>query len=632
MKQVLTIVENHGGWSEDVKQGPKNSFYYSRHIDFRKSATSQTLLPKTSKESSTTVTDLVTDMVQLPSGKIVGIGDAGGVYSRTTGGSWSKHGTTLTNTAAGMFYVRAQDRIYVPGLTTMGAVYDADGVFSGGTFTPTNSVFTNQVDQSAASSANTYTTTGAVTETATHKLSITPATEPLYSVKIWVTTKGTGDLVLTMHDAANNTLGSKTVANASLTNGALNEFVFSTPVRMNVKPNASTYHFHITHPSGTASTIGATTASDFSTARFQSMSNRLVSPINGLHPCINFLQYACIGNERYLAVWEPISMSAPTATEFQQHRLTFPPGYEVTSLAVWNEYLAIACERRSTTATQEFQDGKIFLWDGTSQTYNIVIDVPEGAPYSIYSHKNALYWFAGRHWWAWSGGQQIAIFQFRNTDFEYSGINNFLIGNPHMMGVRGNILLGAFPSQTNSTSVEHAVYSFGSRSKNYDESFGYSYSISTGTRTFDGTNALRLGSIKSLGDKLLVSWRDDTQSSGEKYGVDIVDSNNNPFSTGTWESLIFDAGRPDKQKGVIKYRIDFKALPTGATITPKYQIDRSGSYTSGTAATAGATSVTLPINKRFKEIQLADDWVATTSSPEILARTLVLEDLRSEQD
>jgi len=459
-KQALVITKNSGGQSGSSKEGLENSFAYARHIDFRKDPNILSILPRTTRESSTTVTGLVTDMVQLPSGKRVAIDSSGGVYEIDTDGVWTKNGTSLTNTACGMVYNLQHDTVYVPGLTQMHSITNADGRF-GGTFTVNSATFTAQVDRSATSSANTYTTTGSITETATHKLSITPTIEPFYSIKIWVTTKGTGDLVVTMHDSANNTLGSKTVANASLNNGALNEFVFATPVRMTAGTNGSTYHFHITHPSGTASTIGCTTASDFSTARFEEYADRFVNPNNGFHPVYEFLQYYLILNERYVAAWEPISQSAPTSTEFQQHRLTFPSGYEGTSGAVYNEYFAVATEKRSTSATNEFQSGKIFFWDGISTTYNFILDVPDGAPYGLYSHKNILYYFAGGSWWAWSGGLPVKLFQMPLSDTEYTDENIYFVNNPHPMAVRNAIMLGAFPSETGSTTTEHGVFSYG---------------------------------------------------------------------------------------------------------------------------------------------------------------------------
>lgn len=621
-KQPLVIVENHGGKAADDKQGVRNSFAYSRHIDFRKKPTSMTILPETVKETSTTVTELITDMIQLPSGKMVAIGDSGGVYVRTTAGSWSKDGTTLTDTAAGMVYNLQHDTIYIPGQTAVHTITNADGRFSGGTFTVNDSSFTAQVDQSATTSTSTYTTTNAINEGATHKLSITPTIEPLYSVKLWVTAKGSDDITVTMHDEANNVLGAVTKTAASLTNGALNEFVF-TNVRMSTKPTAATYHFHVTHATSSSTTIGTGTASDLSDARFESLSNRLVQPNNGLHPAYEFLQYILILNERYLAVWEPISQTNPTELEFLQHRLTFPSGYEGTSGAIWTEYFAIGAEKRSTSATNEFQQGKIFFWDGISTTYNFVLDIPEGAPYGLYSHKGVLYYMAGGAWYAWSGGQPVKLFQMPNTDFEFTDSETYMLNLPHTMAVRNNILLAGFPSETNSTNIEHGVYSFGSRDKNYNESFGYSYTISSGTIT-NGT--LRIGIVKSFGDKLFISWRDSST-----YGVDIVDTNSDPFGTATYESLIIDNGRPNKDKQATVYKIGFKSLPTGATVTPKYKIDRANSWTSGTTVTSG-TEAKLNINKRYKEIQVGFDLVATDTTPEITSQELIWDTLAKESD
>lgn len=626
MKAAISIIENHGGLSTDRKQGVNKSFAYARHVDFRKSPTQMSILPKTVKESSTTVTGLITQMIQLPSGKMVAIDDAGGVYTRSTGGTWTKNGTTVADTGAGMSYNLQQDTIYIPGLTTMHSITNADGRFSGGTFTVNSDAFGALVDQVATDSSATYTTTGSVTETATNILSVTPEREPMYSIKLWVTTKGTGDVTVTMHDGANNKLAEVTKTAASLTNGALNEFVFTTPVRNTVAPNAATYHFHVTHSGGTASTIGTGTASDFSDARFETYADRFVSPINTLRPTIDFLQYMVMGNERYLAVWEPISQSDPEATEFLQHRLVFPSGYEVTSLANWNEYVAIGCEKRSTSATNEFQDGKIFFWDGVSTTYNFFIDVPEGSPYSLFSSKNVLYYICAGALWAWAQGQPSKVFQIPNTDTEFGNEDVYMVNLPNMMAVRNGILLFGFPSITSSTAIEHGIYSFGSRNKNYSESVGFSYTSSDGTITNATAGTLELGMVRSFGDKTFLSWKDDTT-----YGVDIIDPDSDPFATATWQSLIYDNGRPDKTKEAVKYFIDTETLPTGATVTPKYKIDR-GSWVNGTAIVAGDTQAVLSINKRFKEIEIGWDAVATTATPKILASTLIVELLDSEKD
>lgn len=628
MKTPIIIDSWYAGQSSSNKIGPESSFAYSRHIDFRKDPGAITILPKTVKETSTTITGLITEMVKLPSGKIVAIDDAGGVYTRTTGGSWSKNGTTLTDTACGMVYLPQHDTIYIPGLTAMHSITNADGKFSGGTFTVNSSTFGASLDDSATDSANTYGTSSSILETATHKLSITPDIEPFYSIKIWVTTKGSGDLTVTMHDAANNLLGSKTVVVGSITNGALNEFVFAIPARMSALPNPSTYHFHITHDGGgSASSIGTGTASDFSTARFETYGNRFVDPVNNFHPAMAFLQYLVFGNERYLSVWEPISQADPSNTEYLRHKITFEPGYEVCGLATYNEFLAIAVEKRSTSASNDFQDGRIYFWDGTAPTWNYYVPVPEGSPYSLTSYKNILYWTAGGAWWGYAGGEPVKLKTFPNTDSEYSDLSDSTIINPNMATVRRGIFLMGYPTSTTNLSLQHGVYSWGAVEKNFPDAFGFSYTMSTGTRLNTGSNNLRIGMTRNYGDKLFISWRD-----GSSYGVDVVDNNSDPFSEATIESMVYALGRPDKTKISLQRTVTFEALPVGATVTPKYKLDRNSVWTSGTAAVAGDTEIVQNIDGRSKEIQVAIDIVATTTTPKITSDVTILESLDYEKD
>lgn len=630
-KSTVVFVNNSSGLSFDDKLGPKGSFGYSQHIDFRKSPTKMTILPKATKETSTTVTDMITAMVRLPSGKLVGIGDTGGVYSRSTSAVWTKDGSTLTNTAFGAVYNLQQDRIFVPGTTAIHTIDNADGRF-GGSFTPTSNTFVHNSDYSILSGVSNYTTLGAISEVAADKKAWTPNVDPLYSVKLQIVTKGTGDLTVTIHDSANNVLGTKLIANASLVNGTYAEFIFTTPLRVLARPTGAEYHIHVTHSGGTASTVGTTTLNDFSTANYETYSSRLIQTVNNFHPIIEFLQYICIGNERYLTVWEPISQSAPSNTEYQRHRLVFPSGYEVNGLALWNEYLAICTERRSSSATNGFQDGKIFFWDGISTTYNFFIDISEGSPYGLYSHKNVLYYMADNALWAWSGGAPVLVFEMPNTNYEYSDGTFYSIMYPNSMTVFNRLLSLGFPCETNSQLPEHGIYTFGNRNRLLPESFGFDHTASSGMLKFDGSNQIRIGSVYSFGDKLFMAWRDDSKSAGLKYGVDVVDANSDPYATAEWRSLQIDNGAPHRTKQANDLVVSFAALPTGCTVTPKYKIDRESSWQTGTAAVAGDTEVRFNINKRYKDIQVGLDLVATTTTPQINSVVLIYDLLASEVD
>lgn len=183
-----------------------------------------------------------------------------------------------------------------------------------------------------------------------------------------------------------------------------------------------------------------------------------------------------------------------------------------------------------------------------------------------------------------------------------------------------------YPSSTSGQSIEHGVFSWGAIDKNYPQVFGHNYTMSTGTRTYNGSNALRIGCVRSFGDELYISWRDDSQSFS--YGLDIVDNSSAPASTASWESLVFDGGAVFKHKLALRIRIDTKTLPSGVIIKPKYKIDRASSWSYGSDMTSGTSSITGIGNKGFHEIQYGFDVECSdTNPPEILSVALEFDPL-----
>lgn len=359
---------------------------------------------------------------------------------------------------------------------------------------------------------------------------------------------------------------------------------------------------------------------------YETWVSRLISTQNGMHPAITFQNFLCIGNGRYLTAWEPTA-SVPTNNEWKHLKLAFPPGYEVCGLALYDEFLAIACEKKSSDSSKEFQDGKIFFWDGSAGTFNFFVDVPEGAPYSLFSHKNILYYLAGGEWFAYAGGQPVKLWRFPNTDGEYSDANDYIVSYPYTATVRKGVLLQGFPSETSNQGIKHGVYSYGSMDKNHPNAFGYDYVISTGTKL--ATSTLRIGHVANYGEELYIAWRDDST-----YGVDIVNNSSDPATSFSWESLIFDNGRADKPKTAIQIKVGFKSLPSGASITPKYKIDR-GDWTSGTAQeTDGTTEATFDIgSKDYKEIQIGFDGTHSGSvTPEVNYVAFIFDDNKEQKD
>ena len=172
---------------------------------------------------------------------------------------------------------------------------------------------------------------------------------------------------------------------------------------------------------------------------------------------------------------------------------------------------------------------------------------------------------------------------------------------------------------SDSTTIQKGVYSWGQPEKNYPEVLNYDYPVSSGTRTGTG---LDIGLVKAFGNELFVGWKDSST-----YGVDLIDDDNNPFATATLESLVFDERQPSKLKRALTLVATHEGLATGDSATVKYDIDRSGSFTSGTAnTTADSKETRLVIDSDFKEIQIGLDLAATTGGPVITSFFLEYDD------
>lgn len=614
----------YGGVSTDRKVGLEFSHGYSRSLDFRKRPGRMSVLPGAQEIGKNNVVDLIQNLIQVDDGDRYALGNAGWIYNINSSNVVTPV-TKLGTGAAGMLYRRDTDEFYATSTKTVSRYGKLSNspVINQDKYGPSRSE-----DEDALREGGMATITLSSTIDEGKKIEFTPDIEPLYSVKIKLVTKGTGDWTVTLHDDANNVLGTKTIATASLPGSSqLVEFVFSTPVRMLVSPNARTYHLHVTSSDSTGS-IQVKTANDMTTADFEIWADRLVSTNNGLHPMAQFLQYTVIGNERYLSVWEPLSEN-PSNLEWNRHRLTLPAGYEINGLAANDEYLCIAAELRSSDASRTFQRGKLFFWNGTDTSYEFYIDVPEGPPQSVFTYNNTIYTVISGALYCWPGGKNlIKLRTLADTDSEYTDTTDQTELYPAMMTVRRNILLVGYPSYTTNTSLEYGVRSWGQREKNFPMSLGLNYSISSQTRFNTGGN-LYMGGLWSFGDTLYLSARD-----GSDYLLDVINNSSDPAPTASWESMEFDAGDGTHEKQAISLSVEPGAsVPSGYTITPKFRINWSTSWTYGDPLTSD-NDYTMDLDDRFKMIEYGVDITQTgaTTPLEITAIKLAYDDLSTERE
>lgn len=613
----------YGGIASDRKVGLPYSHGYSRALDFRKKPGRLSVLPGGRDIGTGVLSDLIQNIVQVENGDRYAIGDAGWFYRIDTSNVLTPRGK-LDSGAAGMLWRKDTDELYISSARTVSRY---------GKFTTGPTLDLNKYAQSRSEDSKALKTGGAIEYTLSStldentKFTFQPDIEPLYSIKLKVFAVGTGNWTLTLHDDANNSLGSVTVNNGSLpTAGNLVEFIFSTPVRMLVKPNARTYHVHLTSSDSTGS-VYVTTKSDFTSADFEMWADRLVSPNNGLHPIERFQQYTVVGNERYLSVWEPLSEN-PLNTEWLRHKLVFPAGNEVNGLATNDEFICITTEERGTNANRPFQRGKFFYWDGLSATYENFIDVTEGAPESPFTFNNLVYCTINGGLYCWPGGKNLVKLRtIADSDSEYSDATDVTTTYPNMMAVRRGVLLLGYPSTSTNQSLEYGVYSWGQKDKNFSMSLGLNYSISSQTRFNTGGN-LKIGCVRSFGDTMYLSWRD-----GSDYGLDIVDNSSDPAPTASWESMEFEAqdGTEEKQAIAMKVRVG-TGIPSGYTITPKWRSDGTITWTYGDPLTA-ANEYRMDLTERFFVIEYGFDVSQTnaTAPLEITAVKFTYDNLADER-
>lgn len=638
-----------GGWSTDLKIGIKNSQAYTQSIDFRKKPSQMTVLPGLVREDAGIAKDLMVNEVMTPTGKIFAFGNIGYIYDRTTAGVWSDIGK-LGSSGFGMDYRQDSDTIYLTSNKTVSTLQPISGspVLSPDRYNISFSTYNNSdnagfnVSSYQINSNLTTQILTAINEGSTTLRYFQSDIEPLNKISVFIKAKGTGNWTLTLHDGLNNVLGTSTVTNSNLRNNDWNDFAFTSAtnaqVRIYVAPNARTYHFHLTSTVNDG-TVTSTGTNDLSTCDLMIYADRMIQTTNGLHPMTRFLQYEVFGNANYLSVWEPLS-DPPTNDEWLRHKLVFPQEYEVCGLAVLNEYLAIACERKSTT---DVQDGIIFWWDGLSPSYNFFTRIPEGPPYALREYKNVVYYYAGGDEYAIAGANSLPekIRSMPNSDSEYSGVNSSTVIYPYAATTRRGIHLFAYPSVTTNTNIKYGVYSWGAVDKNYPNSFGYSYILSTGSQNYSVSNNLKIGMVRNFGNLMHVSWQDDLNGG---FGVDVINNSSVPAPYAKWQGMIFDSGYTGRQKQAV-YMDVYYSIPSGTSVKLGYSVDRgtfvtSPSYTSTSLWQGEVGYARFAINTssgtggRFYEIQpqleITNDATVTTS-PEIYMISLVFDELKDEQ-
>ena len=534
--------------------------------------------------------------------------DSGGkIYRETSGGTWSALRTVSGGAGEGLLVF--DNYLYYPLAVELGRYGPLDGTpafqdaFSGWW------ISTQLQDTGGGTGSTDYVPPTSISEAATARQSFTGTYDPIKSIVIDVDVVGTGDWTVTLHDAANNSIGAKTIVNASMSVADIT-FTFASPLRIET---GETYHFHVTSTVADGG-VDTNVNTDLEGAEYTINYGTLIDAT--FHPGIEHLNLAVFGNERYLAVFDQAT--------YKPNKVVFPAGFVVRSLAKTDEFVVAECYKGASV--QSAEEARRYYWDGISPTFNFYNDIKVGPCHAlstkgkeligVYGHRGAIYKGDDMNQISsevpkLARGKYVEVYPGAITEFE------------------GRTLVGYAKATDDNTAFEKGIYVQGKEDIKLPEVLNMSHVISTGTT--QGTNT-EIGLVKVLGTDIYIGWRDGTST----YGVDKIALGDLHLTSGAvWESLIFDGGDPDKYMQAIKVEITFESLPSAATVTPKYKLDRASSFTTGTAAnTAGDTEADVYINTLCKESEFGFNLASASTSfarfPKITSVKFIYDDLADE--
>lgn len=596
-----------GGTSFDKKIGTEASMQYLRGFDWRKNPSQLVQGMQARRLDAGNLDGLPVNIVQVITGERFMITDIGSLWLIKTDNTLQKVGDIGEASGVGMLYREDTDLLYIAGETSIhvyGFIQDASGRKLTRSFLGTSSSTNTSGSYPSVRSGgtSTYTLGTAINEATNQKLYFTSDIEPLETLRLNFADKGSGDVTVVIHDPLDRTIASKTLTASELTalipTGAGEvDLDFSPVAELLVKPNARTYHAHVYVSTGT--TTLRSSENSLNTADFEIDASRLVPTRNGFHCMEHFLQYIAIQNGRYLSLYEPLSDSNPSNTEYLRHRLTLPDGFEGCGMAKTDEFLIQAFEKVSTDTNRISNEGLLVFYDGLSGTYNFYIELTEGAPQALFTKGNIPHVVVGGTLFVYLGGKELTrVRDLPFTDNDFTGVKDTTRLYPYSMASFKKMLHVGFPGATTNEALEFGVYSYGSVLPEFPSSFGFSYQLSHGSLSTDvGTTDLKIGCTRGFGDELYIGWQKGTQ-----YGLDIVDSNCTVASSFKATVRQFDARNVHKQKGVNRVVVSTEPVPEGTTVYPTYTLDNGTEQVSTVAMSSGDTQAVFTIDDRFHVI------------------------------
>lgn len=506
------------------------------------------------KNSGSTITEAIGAAVAASDGNSYWFSKTSGkIWKRSSAGSWSLHDTTTVQSGnagclgaieyGGYIYWATQN--YVHRI----AIRDTDNW-------DTKSVedyFALNLDQPIiGGTGNEYTTPAAISEAATDLQTFIPREDTIIGIELYINDKGTGDVTVTVHDAANSVETSATIVNASLVNGTWNYFEFASAWN----PEAdTTYHFHVTSTVADCDIV-TTVANDLEEVRTIIYTN---SDAN-YHPMVIQNGNLYIGDRNF--VHEIVTYRGDTqSTNFA---LDLPKPFLIRDIAQYETDLVIG-----TYVSETVHKARVFKWNGWSVSFSSDDEAEEIGVRAFIPSDNYLFAVCGTHGRLYFyNGKALELAT--NLPGDYSP-TQYMDVNPNAVAIFDSIPIFGVSNGLGNP-VNQGIWSFGSTNRSYPKILNLPFPISQRDGDDFALSDVTITAILAIGHTLYVAWEYDST-----YGVDQLSA------TVKLDGAYIESRVVTNQRHLInnftEILVNYVSLPGDATIDTYYQTNYSGSFT-----------------------------------------------------
>ena len=268
-----------------------------------------------------------------------------------------------------------------------------------------------------------------------------------------------------------------------------------------------------------------------------------------------------IGDGYYVALWD--------GTTFTADALDITTPHRIKSLGKMNTDLLIG-----TYVDDNINKTEIFRWNTWSVSFTTSDPIEEVGINAFLEADNFVFVSAGLYGNIYLyDGQQLELY--KKVQGTYTPTAKATVHPDAVANLDGQVLFGV--SNSTGNPCLQGVYRIGRHSRNYNWILDLPYPISERSGSDLVLTGIEIGSIVTLGQKILVSWKNSTT-----YGVDILDASNK-LSGAYFETRVM---RPDRMRfnTYTRFEMAYNSLPASTALTLSYDKNYAGSYTTPTSS------------------------------------------------